>query len=162
MVQVKLEKGAMDKIEKAIADLEEVVAGVEAGEVPERFVEGFGLQSRWFSFRWSDEVLALDFNLPCWRVLSSDEDRGSDDAEIAAACRMGMLLLAARRDGGLLRAEDGEASLSAFCSEHGARFTLRDAEGNVLDSGGWSVLVARLESVFALGAGSPAVSVFYP
>ena len=137
----------MDRIDKAIADLQEVISGVEGGGVPARFLEGHGLQSRRFRFRWRDEVLALDFDLPCARILSAEADQRADDAEIAAACRMGLLLLFARSSGELLHDEEGEASLFASCRDGGTRYVLRDASGKIRDAGGWSVLVSRLEGL---------------
>ena len=65
----------MGEIERAIADLEEVLAGVGGG-VPARFVEGHGLESRRFRFNWDGRALKLDFDLPCWRVLA-DEGGGA-------------------------------------------------------------------------------------
>ena len=135
------------KIDGAIADLQEVLAGVEGDGVPARFMAGHGLQSRRFRFRWRDDVLALDFDLPCARVLSAEGDQRADDAEIAAACRMGLLLLSARFSGELLRAEEGESSLFVSCGDGGTRYVLRDADGKIRDAGGWSVLVVRLEGL---------------
>lgn len=154
---------AMDDIERAVADLEEVVAGVGGGGVPARFVEGHGLESRRFRFSWDGGALKLDFDLPCWRVLADETARRADDAEIVSACRMGVLLLSAMATGGLLRAEDGEAELSVYCGEGGARYELRDAGGEILDSGGWRVLAARLEGAFAQNpAGRADVTVIFP
>ena len=154
---------AADGADKAIADLQEVVAGVEGDGVPARFMAGHGLQSRRFRFWWSDGSLTLDFDLPCGRVLAAEEDQRADDAEIATACRMGQLLLSARSSGALLRAEEGEASLFASCGDDGTRYVLRDPDGNILDAGGWSVLVARLEAMCHHGAVRPAdVSVLFP
>ena len=154
---------AMGEIERAIADLEEVLAGVGGGGVPARFVEGHGLESRRFRFNWDGGALKLDFDLPCWRILADEGARRADGAEIASACRMGVLLISALAAGGLLRAEDGEAELSASCREGGARYELRDAGGEILDAGGWSVLAARLEGVFAQDhADSADVMVIFP
>ena len=73
------------------------------------------------------------------------------------------LLLSARSSGALLRAEEGEASLFASCGDDGTRYVLRDPDGNILDAGGWSVLVARLEAMCHHGAVRPAdVSVLFP
>ena len=150
----------MENIDTTIADLEAVVSGIETGALPARFVQGHGLQSRRFRFDWSDDVLALHFDLPCCRVLSGDEQIRADEAEIAAACRMGLLLLAAHADGKLLHGEDGEASLAATCDDFGARYAIRNAEGETLDAGdGWAVLAARLEGAFAPDAGTAAESV---
>ena len=80
----------MENIDTTIADLEAVVSGIETDGLPARFISGHGLQSRRFRFDWTDGKLALRFDLPCCRVLSGDEQWRADEAEIAAACRMGM------------------------------------------------------------------------
>ena len=145
----------MENIDKTIAELGAVVSGIETDGLSARFIEGHGLQSRRFRFDWSDDLLALHFDLPCRRLLSSEEAQCADEAEIAAACRMGLLLLVARRDGKLLRDAEGEASLAATCDDFGARYAIRDAEGETLDAGdGWAVLAARLEGAFAPDAGT--------
>ena len=151
----------MENIDKTIAELGEVVSGIETDGLSARFIEGHGLQSRRFRFDWTDDTLTL----PCRRLLSSEETQCADEAEIAAACRLGLLLLAARRDGKLLRGEEGEASLAATCDDFGARYAIRDAEGETLDAGdGWAVLAARLEGAFAPDAetAEEAVSIILP
>lgn len=155
----------MENIDEAKSVLEAVVSGIETDGLPARFVQGHGLQSCRFRFDWADDTLALRFDLPCCRVLSGDEQWHADEAEIAAACRLGLLLLAARRDGKLLRGEEGEASLAASCDDFGARYAIRNAEGETLDAGdGWAVLAARLEGAFAPDAGTSeeAVSIILP
>lgn len=102
-------------IDQTIEELREAAATLEQGGLPERFAAGHGIQSRRFRFEWQDEVLSLDFDLPCARLLSDEETQREEGAEAAAACRMGMLLLAARRDGTLL--QEGEATLSATCGD---------------------------------------------
>ena len=155
----------MENIDTTIADLEAVVSGIETDGLPARFISGHGLQSRRFRFDWADDKLALRFDLPCCRVLSGDEQWRADEAEIAAACRMGLLLLAAHADGKLLHDAEGEAMLAATCDDSGARYEIRDAEGETLDAGdGWTVLAARLEGTFApaAGAAEEAVSIILP
>ena len=155
----------MENIDKAKSVLETVVSGIETDGLPARFISGHGLQSRRFRFDWADDKLALRFDLPCCRVLSGDEQWRADEAEIAAACRMGLLLLAAHADGKLLHDTEGEAMLTATCDDLGARYEIRDAEGETLDAGdGWTVLAARLEGTFAPGAGTAegAVSIILP
>ena len=155
----------MENIDKAKSVLEAVVSGIETDALPARFIGGHGLQSRRFRFDWADDKLALRFDLPCCRVLSGDEQWRADEAEIAAACRMDLLLLAAHADGKLLHDAEGEATLAATCDDSGARYEIRDAEGETLDAGdGWSVLAARLEGVFAPDAQAPdgAVSIILP
>lgn len=156
---------AMGNVDKAIAELKAVVSGIETDGLPARFIGGHGLQSRRFHFDWADDTLTLRFDLPCCRVLSGDEQWRADEAEIAAACRMGLLLLAAHADGKLLHDTEGEATLAATCDDSGARYEIRDARGEMLDAGyGWTVLVARLEGTFAPGAGTAegAVSIILP
>ena len=78
---------------------------------------------------------------------------------------MGLLLLAAHADGKLLHDAEGEAMLAATCDDSGARYEIRDAEGETLDAGdGWTVLAARLEGTFAPAAGTAegAVSIILP
>ncbi len=155
----------MENIDTTIADLEAVVSGIETDGLPARFISGHGLQSRRFRFDWADDKLALRFDLPCCRVLSGDEQWRADEAEIAAACRMGLLLLAAHADGKLLHDAEGEAMLAATCDDSGARYEIRDAEGETLDAGdGWKVLAARLEGALAPDAGTAeeAVSIILP
>lgn len=155
----------MENIDTTIADLEAVVSGIETDGLPARFISGHGLQSRRFRFDWADDKLVLRFDLPCCRVLSGDEQWRADEAEIAAACRMGLLLLAAHADGKLLHDAEGEAMLAATCDDSGARYEIRDAEGETLDAGdGWTVLAARLEGALApdAGAAEEAVSIILP
>ena len=155
----------MENIDTTIADLEAVVSGIETDGLPARFISGHGLQSRRFRFDWADDKLALRFDLPCCRVLSGDEQWRADEAEIAAACRMGLLLLAAHADGKLLHDAEGEAMLTATCDDLGARYEIRDTEGETLDAGsGWTVLAARLEGALTPDAGATeeAVSIILP
>lgn len=148
------ENNTMDTtIDQTIEELREAAATLEQGGLPERFAAGHGIQSRRFRFEWRDEALSLDFDLPCVRLLSDEETQREEGAEAAAAARMGMLLLAARRDGMLL--QEGEASLTASCSETGTYYETHDAEGEVLDSGDdWKPLAARLETVFGTAEAS--------
>ena len=155
----------MENIDTTIADLEAVVSGIETDGLPARFISGHGLQSRRFRFDWADDKLALRFDLPCCRVLAGDEQWRADEAEIAAACRMGLLLLAAHADGKLLHDAEGEAMLTATCDDLGVRYEIRDTEGETLDAGsGWTVLAARLEGALApdAGAAEGAVSIILP
>ena len=137
----------MADINDTIEDLQAALAGLESGDGPYPFLAGHGIQSRLFRFRWGDDALSVDIDLPWGRVMSDEESQRDDDAEAGAACRMAMLLLAARRDGTLLC--DGEARLSASCGEDGPHYSISDAEGNVVDEGDdWSVLASRLETAF--------------
>ena len=96
--------------EETIEELRAALAELESGEGLSRFVEGHGLQSRFFAFSWKSEGLSIDFNLPCGRVLSDEEEQALDAARVGAALRMAILLLTAA-DGGKLLFE-GEALLS--------------------------------------------------
>jgi hypothetical protein len=49
------------------------------------------------------------------------------------------------------------------CGDGGTRYVLCDADGKMLDAGGWSVLVARLEGMFQQTSARRAdLSVFFP
>ena len=87
--------------EETIEELRAALAELESGEGLSRFVEGHGLQSRFFAFSWKSEGLSIDFNLPCGRVLSDEEEQALDAARVGAALRMAILLLTAA-DGGKL------------------------------------------------------------
>ena len=130
---------------ETIVKLREALAGLEAGEGPAGFIEGHGLQSHAFRFRWSGDALSIDFDLPCGRVLSSEDDQAADDARIGAAIRMAMLLLMALGDGTLL--QDEEASISISADRSGERYSIYAKDGEIMDSGDdWSPLVARLRT----------------
>lgn len=149
-------------IDQAIEDLREAAETLERGGLPERLAAGHGVQSRRFRFEWSDDGLSLDFDLPCARLLADEETQREEASEAAAAARMGMLLLAARRDGTLLR--EGEAAIAVSCGDDGTSYEILDAAGGPLDSGDdWSPLAARLEAVFAAAepAAEPA-AIIYP
>ena len=105
---------------------------------------------QFISLHQSQNRLPCRYDLPCLRVLSGEDAQNADHEEIVAACRMGILLLAAHNAGALLHPDEGEAALEASCNEDGTRYALRDAEGKTLDEGtDWSVLAARLETAFA-------------
>lgn len=87
--------------EETIEELRAALAELESGEGLSRFVEGHGLQSRFFAFSWKSEGLSIDFNLPCGRVLLDEEEQALDAARVGAALRMAILLLTAA-DGGKL------------------------------------------------------------
>ncbi len=114
--------------------------------------------SRRFEFEWREPKLEIDFRLPYARVLADEESQQDDDAEIGAAIRMAILLLTV--DGEKANDIDG-MSLSVWVDESGAGYSIRDAEGEVVDSGDdWSGLVHRLES--ALPEGEESLSVIWP
>ena len=61
------------KQEETINDLKAALAELESDEGLEMFVEGHGLQSRYFAFSWQSGELEIDYNLPYARVLSGDD-----------------------------------------------------------------------------------------
>lgn len=145
----------MKSINDSIAELSAIVKDKAAAEP---YIEGHGIQSCRFRFSWSDDVLSMDFDLPCCRILSDEEEQRSDDEEIAAACRMGMLLLLAREGGTLLT--EGEDRLEVSCDEDGIHYLIRDPDGATLDEGDdWNILTARLESAMP---DSGSVSIIMP
>ena len=141
-----------------IAALNAALEELESGEGLSRFLDGHGLMSRRFEFEWREPKLEIDFRLPYARVLADEESQQDDDAEIGAAIRMAILLLTV--DGEKADDIDG-MSLSVWVDENGAGYSIRDAEGEVVDSGDdWSGLVHRLES--AMPEGEESLSVIWP
>ena len=131
------------KQEEAINELKAALAELESDEGLEMFVEGHGLQSRYFAFSWQSDGLEIDYNLPYARVLSDEEEQKLDAARIGAAIRLAILLLASSSSGALLH--DGEASLFVTADETGASYSFVDSDGEVIDSGEeWEPLIARL------------------
>lgn len=141
-----------------IAALNAALEELESGEGLSRFLDGHGLMSRRFEFEWREPKLEIDFRLPYARVLADEESQQDDDAEVGAAIRMAILLLTV--DGEKADDIDG-MSLSVWVDENGAGYSIRDVEGEVVDSGDdWSGLVHRLES--ALPEGEESLSVIWP
>ena len=137
---------AQTEKERAIDELKAAVAELESPDGLEQFVEGHGLQSRYFAFEWNSPKLEIDFRLPVARVLSDEAAQQLDNARIGAACRLAILLLAA--DEGILLA-DGETRLSVSADEEGEHYAFYGRDGEEVDAGDdWSSLVARLESSF--------------
>ena len=133
------------KQEEAINELKAALAELESDEGLEMFVEGHGLQSRYFAFSWQSDELEINYNLPYARVLSDEAVQKLDAARIGAAIRLAILLLASSSSGALLH--DGEASLSVTADESGASYSFVDSDGEVSDSGEeWGPLIARLET----------------
>jgi hypothetical protein len=135
------------------------LAGVESGEGPSRFAAGHGLMSRVFRFEWREPSLEIDLALPFARVLQDEKSQGEDAAELGAAIRMALLLLAAAGAGTLL--QDGEAVLRVSHDGRRAVWTAFGPDGGpVGETGDWSTLVARLETV--LPRDERTMSVFLP
>ena len=133
------------KQEEAINELKAALAELESDEGLEMFVEGHGLQSRYFAFSWQSEGLEVEYNLPYARVLSEEEEQKLDAARIGAAIRLAILLLATSSSGALLH--DGEASLSVTADDTGASYSIFGSDGEVVDSSDeWEPLIARLEA----------------
>ena len=147
------------KQEETINELKAALAELESEEGLEMFVEGHGLQSRYFAFSWQSDELEIDYNLPYARVLSDEDAQKLDAARIGAAIRLAILLLASSSSGALLH--DGEASLSVTADESGASYSFVDSDGEVSDSGEeWGPLIARLET--DLPAAADDVQVIWP
>ena len=133
------------KQEEAINELKAALAELESDEGLEMFVEGHGLQSRYFAFSWQSEGLEIEYNLPYARVLSDEDAQKLDASRIGAAIRLAILLLATSSSGALLH--DGESSLSVTADDTGASYSIVGSDGEVVDSGDeWEPLIARLEA----------------
>ena len=147
------------KQEETINELKAALAELESDDGLEMFVEGHGLQSRYFAFSWQSDELEIDYNLPYARVLSDEEAQKLDAARIGAAIRLAILLLASSSSGALLH--DGEASLSVTADESGASYSFVDSDGEEVDSGEeWEPLIARLET--DLPAAADDVQIIWP
>ena len=133
------------KQEETINELKAALAELESDEGLEMFVEGHGLQSRYFAFSWQSEGLEIEYNLPYARVLSDEDTQKLDASRIGAAIRLAILLLATSSSGALLH--DGEASLSVTADDTGASYSIVGSDGEVVDSSDeWEPLIARLEA----------------
>ena len=133
------------KQEETINELNAALAELESDEGLEMFVEGHGLQSRYFAFSWQSEGLEIEYNLPYARVLSDEDAQKLDASRIGAAIRLAILLLASSSSGALLH--DGEASLSVTADDTGASYSIVGSDGEVVDSSDeWEPLIARLEA----------------
>ena len=121
------------------------LAELESGEALSDFVEGHGLQSRYFVFSWQSDWLSISYRLPYARVLSGEDEMSLDNARIGAAIRMAILLLAS--DSGESLLHDGEAELSVEAGEFGVRYAITGPDGEEIDSADdWQSLVSRLEN----------------
>ena len=102
------------KEEETINELKAALAELESEEGLEMFVEGHGLQSRYFAFSWQSDGLEIEYSLPYARVLSDEGEQKLDAARIGAAIRLAILLLASSSGGALLH--DGETKdLGPIC-----------------------------------------------
>ncbi len=130
---------------EAAEALHSALGELESGNAPSEFVEGHGLQSRYFVFSYRSDWLSIEYRLPYARVLSGEDEASLDNARIGAAIRMAMLLLASDSGDALLH--DGEAALSVEAGESGVRYAITDQDGDEIDScDDWQPLIARLEN----------------
>ena len=139
----------------AIEELRAAIAEIESGAGLTRLVGGHGLQSRVFEFEWREPLLEIDFRLPYGRVLSDEESQKHDDAEIGAAIRMALLLLA------MAGRTDDASRIEVSCDDRDTTYAVYAPDGTLEDSGtDWTPLVRRLET--ALGGAQESVSVIWP
>ncbi len=133
---------------RAIAELKEALEELRSDEGLATFVEGHGVQSMVFAWRWSDGKRDVDIRLPYARVMESEERQKADDDEIAAAINMALLLL-------LIDDEAIEGRISVFCDDTGTGYSVWSADGQLEDSGeDWHVLVHRIEALLPADAES--------
>ena len=131
-----------------IEELKAALGELESEHGLERFVEGHGLQSREFVFEWREPGLEMEFRLPYARVLSEGVEQEADAARIGGACRLAVLLLWAKGEGGGLA--EGEAGLAVYSDEDGDGYEIYGPSGVVMDSGtDWEPLIARLKGAGA-------------
>ena len=124
----------------AIAALNVALEELDTEEGLTSFVEGHGIQSLFFVWRWNDERRRIDFHLPYARVLETEEEQQEDSAEIAAAIKMALLLLSL---GNTL-----EERIEVDCDEDGTRYSVRTTDGELVDSGDdWRTLLNRIETI---------------
>lgn len=124
----------------AIAALKVALEELDTEEGLTSFVEGHGIQSLFFVWRWNDERRRIDFHLPYARVLETEEEQKEDSAEIAAAIKMALLLLSL---GNTL-----EERIEVDCDEDGTRYSVRTTDGELVDSGDdWRTLLNRIETI---------------
>ena len=141
--------------EAAIDELKAAFAEIASGAGLTRLVGGHGIQSRVFEFEWDEPTIGIRFRLPCGRLLSDEASQKEDDAEIGAAIRMAILLLATagRRD--------AESRIEVSCNDGGTAYAVYADDGEIEDSGtDWSPLVRRLET--ALGDTAEPVFIIWP
>ena len=124
----------------AIAALKVALEELDTEDGLTSFIEGHGIQSLFFVWRWSDERRRIDFRLPYARVLETDEEQKEDNEEIAAAIKMAMLLLSL--------GDTIEERIEIECDEDGTRYSVWTTDGELVDSGDdWRTLLNRIEMV---------------
>lgn len=123
----------------AIAALKVALEELDTDEGLTSFVEGHGIQSLFFVWRWDDGRRRMDFRLPYARVLETEEEQKDDNTEIAAAIKMAILLLSL--------GDAVEERIEVDCDEDGTRYSVWTTDGELADSGDdWRVLVNRIEA----------------
>ena len=136
--------------EETIEELRAALAELESGEGLSRFVEGHGLQSRFFAFSWESEGLEIEFHLPYARILSDEDDQDLDAARVGAAIRMAILLLGVAAKGKLLA--EGESRIFVGADEGGTSYSISGPDDGMVDAGDdWDPLVARLDAALPDG-----------
>ena len=94
---------------ETIERLKEAMAEMETEDGLVSFVEGHGVQSRFFAFSWRSDDLEIDFRLPFARVLSDEEEQQLDTVRVGAAIKLAILMLSSSDAGTLL--QEGEKSI---------------------------------------------------
>ena len=134
-----------EKRNDTIEALRSALGELESGTGLSDFLEGHGIQSRYFAFSWQSDWLHIEYRLPYARVLSGDDAVSLDNARIGAAIRMAILLLAHTSADAPLH--DGEAALSVEAGESGVRYEITGQDGAEIDAADdWQPLIARLEN----------------
>ena len=144
MADEKIDEVAGQRAE-AVEALRSALGELESGNGLSDFVEGHGLQSRYFAFSWRSDWLNIRFRLPYARILSGDDAVSYDNARIGAAIRMAILLLSSTSPDAVLH--EGEAGLSVEAGESGVRYDITGPDGEEVDSADdWQPLILRLEN----------------
>ncbi len=138
----------------AIAELTETLEELRSDEGLTTFVEGHGVMSRRFVWRWNDDRRTVDIDLPYARALKSPEGQSADDDEIESAVKMAILILS------LGDAIDGRISIT--CDEGGVEYGVWSADGTLEAEGDdFRPLVRRIEEMLPSDADS-GLSVIWP
>jgi len=132
---------------ETIERLKEAMAEMETEDGLVSFVEGHGVQSRFFAFSWRSDDLEIDFRLPFARALSDEEEQQLDTARVGAAIKLAILMLSSSDAGTLLH--EGEKSISVFADQSGPGYSVTGENGEEIDSGdSFEPLVARMDAAF--------------
>ncbi len=127
---------------------------IRCGKAASALLQGHGIQSLFFVWRWDDEKRRVDFHLPYARVLETEEEQKDDNEEIAAAIKMAILLLSL--------GDAMEERIEIECDEDGTRYSVRTADGELVDSGNdWRGLLSRIKATIPAGAESN-ITIIWP